>query len=192
MDAVAPSYVSPMFSYIFDELNFVNNPYLMRGPEQTGSSYNDGRLKKQNKGLFLSDLFVDVNSSSIWRCSRKIFNKDTIEYSKLHLSNTSVLSTNFSSILYSYYENADHYKSHRDSSVVTVLFWFFQEPKRFYGGDLKFDDTGEVIKVENNTMIMFPSWANHSVSEVKMNDRFLNKKLGRYCISMFLNIVHPT
>ena len=161
----------------------------MREPHLTGSGMREtGELKKNNKGIFLSEVFNEPNCSSMWRCSRKIFNGDTIEYSELHLSNRSILSTNSSSILYSYYENSDYYESHRDDSVVTVLYWFFKEPKKFYGGNLTFDDTGEVIEVTNNTMIMFPSWAHHSVSEVSMSDVNLNKKLGRYCVTQFLNI----
>jgi Rps23 Pro-64 3,4-dihydroxylase Tpa1-like proline 4-hydroxylase len=177
-------------NFIFDELNFLNNPYIFETPEQTGSSQSDNVLKKRNKGIWISDFYKNVSKSSLWRLSRKVLENNVLEYSELHFSNRAVLNTNYSDILLSYYENQDYYEPHTDASTVTVLFWFFKEPKSFEGGNLLFGDTDELIEVKNNSMIMFPSWATHSVTKIEMDEKFMNKKLGRYCLTMFLGI-HP-
>lgn len=175
---------------IFDELNFLNNPYILENPKQTGSSQDNTILKKRNKGIWISDLYKNVSKSSLWRLSRKVLENNVLEYSELHFSNRAVLNTNYSDVLLSYYENQDYYEPHTDASTVTVLFWFFKEPKRFEGGNLIFGDTDESIEVKNNSMVMFPSWATHSVTKIKMDTNVMNKKLGRYCLTMFLGI-HP-
>jgi hypothetical protein len=174
---------------IWEELTFLNDPLIMLPPEKTSSAQDpDGRLLKNNSGLFLRDFYVDPLSSPLIRFSQKIFRHYTVEFSELYPTNRNILSTRVSNFLLSYYEDSDYYAPHSDHAETTVLFWFFREPKRFQGGDLTFDDTGEVITVENNTMIMFPSWALHSVSEVKMNEEHKNQKLGRYCFTRFLKL----
>ena len=174
---------------IWNEIQFLNNDYLMNDPIHTGTATDEnGTPKKSNKGIFVSQLYKDYNYSSIWRASRKIFNGITEEFSKLHFCTRSVLSTNQSDILYSYYENGGYYAPHEDSCITTVLYWFCKKPKKFSGGNLIFNDTEEVIKFEHNTMVMFPSWAKHSVTEVIMEDEDMGKNLGRHCFTHFLNI----
>ena len=175
---------------IFDELNFLNNTLILEGPEETRSAIEDGVFQKKNKGVWIGDFYANPNKSSLWRLTRKVLDNDMLEYSQLHYSNRAVLNTNYSKKLLSYYENADYYEPHTDSASVTVLFWFFKEPKHFEGGDLILNDIGKTFEVKNNSMLVFPSWAKHSVTEVKMDEKYLNKKLGRYSITMFMHI-HP-
>jgi predicted 2-oxoglutarate/Fe(II)-dependent dioxygenase YbiX len=175
---------------IFDELNFLNNPLILEGPEETRSAIENGVAQKKNKGVWISDFYTSPEKSSLWRLTRKVLDNDMLEYSQLHYSNRAVLNTNYSKKLLSYYENADYYEPHTDSASVTVLFWFFKEPKNFEGGDLILNDIGKTFEVKNNSMLVFPSWAKHSVTEVKMDEKYLNKKLGRYSITMFMHI-HP-
>lgn len=173
-----------------DELRFLNNPNLMKAPEITGTAYSkEGVCLKRNNGVFLKDVYADLVKSSIWLATREIFSGLTEEFSKLHMCNRTVLSTNYSTVLASYYEDSDYYLPHFDSSVVTVLYWFFDEPKRFTGGNLTFSDTGETVTVKNNSVLLFPSWAKHSVDTVSMEPEDRGKKLGRYCISQFLLIL---
>ena len=84
-------------------------------------------------------------------------------------------------VLLSYYENQDYYKRHYDTALITCLTWFHKDPKKFSGGDFTFDDTNETIKYKNNSMIIFPNWADHSVSKVSGE--------GRYCVTVGLHIV---
>lgn len=175
---------------IFDELNFLNNPTILEGPEETRSAKENGVFQKKNKGVWISDFYTKPSKSSIWRLTRKILDNDILEYSNLHYSNRAVLNTNYSKTLLSYYENQDYYEPHTDSATVTVLFWFFKEPKHFEGGNLVLTDIDKTIEVKNNSMLMFPSWAKHSVTEIIMDKKYANKKLGRYSITIFMHI-HP-
>ena len=175
---------------IFDELNFLNNPLIFEGPEETRSAIDDEGIQKKNMGVWISDFYTNPHKSSLWRMTRNFMENSVDEYRNLHFSNRVIENTNFSKSLLSYYEDNDYYKPHTDQSAITILFWFFKEPKRFEGGDLFFSDTNELIKVKNNSMIMFPSWAYHSVTKIRMDEKFANKKLGRYSLTIFLNI-HP-
>ena len=172
---------------IWPELDFLNNPFLLKKPAETGSAFTgEGTLKKNNKGVFLGDVYRSFEISSVWRLSSKLEKGYIQEYSELHLANKSILSANYSSMLLSYYEDSDFYLPHRDTAIATVLYWFYREPKKFNGGDLVFTDTNEVVEVKNDRMIMFPSWATHAVTEVTMAEEFRNQKLGRYCLTQFL------
>jgi Rps23 Pro-64 3,4-dihydroxylase Tpa1-like proline 4-hydroxylase len=195
MDTIHYLYKENCFSQseldlIFDELNFLNNPLILEGPEVTGSAEKNGSFKKKNKGVWVSDFYTNPHKTSLCRLTRKVLDNYILDYSQLHYSNRAVLNTNYSKTLLSYYENADCYEPHTDSASVTVLFWFFKEPKHFDGGDLILNDIGKTFEVQNNSMLMFPSWAKHSVTEVKMDEKYLNQKLGRYSITMFMHI-HP-
>jgi hypothetical protein len=182
-------FTSEELESIWEELTFLNNPAIMLPPEKTAAAMDpEGRPLKNNSGLFLKDFYVNPLSSPLIRFSQKVFSGYTREFSTLHPTNRNILSTRRSTYLLSYYEDSDYYAPHSDHAETTALFWLFREPKRFQGGDLKFDDTCEVIPVENNCMIMFPSWALHSVSEVKMDEEHRSKKLGRYCFTQFLQL----
>lgn len=172
---------------IWDELNFLSNPVLMQPPGSTGtSSDTEGRPLKSNKGVFLEQIYKEPVVSSIWRCTKKIFSGFTSEFGNMHMANRLVLATTRSKTLVSYYENGDYYLPHLDSAVTSVLFWFYREPKEFIGGDLVFPDTGEVVKISNNTMVMFPSWAFHEVTPIQMSSESEQRRMGRYCVTLFL------
>jgi Rps23 Pro-64 3,4-dihydroxylase Tpa1-like proline 4-hydroxylase len=92
--------------------------------------------------------------------------------------------TSMDSTMISYYENNDHYHTHMDYAKMTVLIWFFKEPKRFEGGDLQLVDTKEIIEVKHNRLIMFPGFYEHAVFPVKMKEQ-LEPGLGRTTITHF-------
>ena len=109
---------------------------------------------------------------------------------KIYSSFYSILESNCPSIcstLLSYYENGDDYKKHKDASVVTILTYFFKEPKLFSGGDLILNDFGVTIEPENNMIVIIPGLYNHEVSQVVMEKDCCGKNLGRYCLSQFIN-----
>ena len=86
----------------------------------------------------------------------------------------------------SYYENSDYYKSHRDDAIVTVLNYFFKEPKRFEGGEIIFTDYDLKFQVTNEITIIFPSNIKHEVSEIYLDKKYEGKGLGRFCMNQFL------
>tara|TARA_B100000214_G_C23775290_1_gene538704 strand:- start:31 stop:588 length:558 start_codon:yes stop_codon:yes gene_type:complete len=160
---------------IFNELRFLKS--IMRGPEFTDSATIDNKILKSNKGIFFHHLYTNPSKfSPIWKlCSDKI-KKSIVEYREKHITNRNIMTINNMWVLASYYEKGDYYLPHRDQTIATALFWFNEE--KFDGGDLTFDDTNETVKYENNSMIIFPSWAKHGVNKVSHE--------GRYCVTIGL------
>ena len=89
-------------------------------------------------------------------------------------------------IMLSYYENEDYYDSHTDGAEVTMLTWFFKEPKKFTGGDLTLTDFNQTIECRNNRLVVIPSCLKHEVSPIHMKEEDRNQHYGRYCLTNFL------
>jgi len=172
---------------IFDELQFLNNSYLMQPPENTASARDHGNLIKNNKGVFLRNVYCREDASSIIRLLKDKLEQWVHEYSEVHITNLPTAGTNELWFLVSYYENADYYKPHEDATFATALFWFNKEPQKFTGGDLTFNNTDEFIEYKNNSMIIFPGWARHSVSPVLFEGG--GDREGRYCVTVGMHIV---
>ncbi len=172
---------------IFDELQFLNNPYLMQPPESTGSAFTGGNIIKKNNGVFLRNVYSREDASSIIILLKDKLGQYVHEYSKLHITNLNAAKSNELWFLVSYYENSDYYKPHEDATFATALFWFNKEPQKFTGGDLTFNNTDEVVDYKNNSMIIFPGWARHSVSPVYFDDD--GDREGRYCVTVGMHIV---
>lgn len=175
---------------VWRELDFLLDGDKLMGPEDTGAaSYSDGTPAKQNRGLFLDNLYTNRSISNILTVNRKLMKSGIMqEISKHSLLFKGLPDCNGDDTLVSYYENKDHYAQHRDIYNFTSLHWFFKEPKKFTGGDLSFHEFDVEIPCENNKMILFPSSIHHGVSEVKMEDSDVGKGLGRFCISQFFFI----
>ena len=173
---------------IWEELEFICYPQKLEPPDITGTARDNGRNLKQNRGVWLNDVYRNHLTSSILSVNRKLFNSADIIY-KNHPHwyfhhNTTAYST-----LLSYYENSDYYESHKDQAYLTCLSWFYKEPKKFSGGDLYFPDYEDyTIEYDNNKGILFPSGTKHAVTPIKMQPDDCGKKLGRFCMSQFLSI----
>jgi hypothetical protein len=88
-----------------------------------------------------------------------------------------------------YYENSDYYKGHRDIAVISMMYWIWEEPKSFTGGDIHLTDYDIEIPLKRNQLLIIPSSIKHAVKKIQMNDDI--KKLsgmGRYCIARFLKL----
>lgn len=182
-------YTEEELELIGDELIFLNHKSKLEDPESTGSAKDSSdNTLKENRGLFLDDLYRRRGISNILSVNRKLFNKEYLEaYASLNFGYKSILECNQDATLISYYENGGYYKPHRDTSMHTALTWFFEIPKRFEGGDLFFPEYDEKIEIQQNMTIIFPSFVLHSVEEVKMDEN-LNYGFGRYCMSQFITI----
>lgn len=175
---------------IHQELVFLNYDHKLGGPEETGSAIDNNIILKNNRGLFLDDLYRKREISNILNVNRKVFNKEYLEsYASLNFGYKSILECNYDSTLISYYENGGYYHSHRDTAIHTALTWFFKVPKLFEGGNLIFTEYDEVIKINHNMTIIFPSFVKHSVEEVIIEED-LPRGFGRYCMSQFMRIVN--
>ena len=88
-----------------------------------------------------------------------------------------------------YYENTDYYKAHRDISIISIMYWIWEEPKSFTGGNIHLTDYDIEIPLERNQMMIMPSSTYHAVDPIKMikqADKLSGK--GRYCIVRFLKM----
>jgi len=89
---------------------------------------------------------------------------------------------NIDTTLVNYFEDGDVYKSHRDSALISIVYWLWEEPKLFEGGDVFFPEYGIQIPIERNQLMIMPSCTLHQVSEVKMEDKTKFSGKGRYSI----------
>lgn len=107
------------------------------------------------------------------------------------------LNNSYHNILISYYGDGGYYKPHVDDSYVTACTYFFEEPKKFSGGNflLKHRIRGETfnpnnfdiqLEVENNMTVIFPGHYLHQAKKVEMKRSDLG--YGRYCISQFFKV----
>lgn len=183
-------YSEEELNLIWEELNFLCRKdvlYLGSDPKSGGASNEFGNPLKNNYSIFLDDLFsYDRKFSNILTVNRKLFKC----WSDIISQNTHWFFQNFECFvdytLLSYYENQNHYKFHRDNASITCLSWFYKKPKKFEGGDLFFENESK-IELLNNRTVLFPSMMLHSVDHVIMDEKDLNKKLGRFCITQFLH-----
>jgi Rps23 Pro-64 3,4-dihydroxylase Tpa1-like proline 4-hydroxylase len=170
---------------IYQELDFLVDK--LQEPGKTGSALIDGK-EKNNKGLFLNDVFSDINFSNIVKTNRKIFNKEIREkLFECHYAYRLFNNTNQDNTLISYYDNGGSYFSHYDDTVITVITWFFKTPKNFIGGEFKFTDFNLDIEVKNNRSVIFFSSYMHEVSEVSILDLSVPAS-GRFTVTDFLYI----
>jgi hypothetical protein len=174
---------------IWQELDFLNCPNKLQLPEKTGTALNEENIPiKKNKGLFLDEIYSKREISNILTLNRKLFNSEIKDaFSELSFGYQSIKCTNSDSTLISYYENADYYRPHRDIALYTAVTWFFQEPKAFIGGDFYFSDYNMKIEIQNNMMILFPSFVEHSVDEIILKNKSLSG-YGRYAMTQFIYI----
>ena len=168
---------------IWEELLFLNKPGKMHSPEMTG----DPAASKNKKAIFLDRLYTDRNCSNILNVNRKIFTLiDHIE--DMNISNYLKYS-DFDETMVSYYEDGAYYDSHYDQFVISAITTFWEEPKKFSGGDLVFTDFDYLPKMKNNTIIIFPSYVFHKVTPISL--RYNDGKSGRYTINQFYSIRQP-
>ena len=173
---------------IWQELNFLTYRHKLLGPEKTNSATKNGKLLKKNSAIFLEDVYHDKQISNILAIMNKTLEQKEIDFMVNHNTIFSYLNLyNNKSTLLSYYEDGDYYEPHPDVCTITILSYFFEEPKQFEGGNLTFTDFDLTLEIHNNMVVYFPSCYNHMVDKIEMkSDKKgveFNKK-GRYCIKI--------
>lgn len=154
-------------------------------PSKTGSAKTkNGKLKKQNNGIFLSKIYTPdfalhspISSSldSIFKMARG--RRYTALSQMNYLKN--IVGYN---VLLSAYKNEDYYESHQDTSVLTILFWFGDSGNK--GGDLLFTDFDHTVPFASNRALVFPSYYEHEVTKIETD----KQGYVRYSASAFLCI----
>lgn len=176
---------------IWQEFDFLTYQDKLADPYQTNAAKDQfGNVKKQNRGLFLDEIYTNRSYSNILKITRKLWNPDFLkEIESKNFIFRYLRNSNMDSTLLSYYEDSDYYLPHHDTAVITAVTNFYKEPKAFTGGDLFIENESFKIPLENNRLILFPSIALHSVTPVVFDPetpRF--KGLGRYTLSQFAAI----
>ena len=140
---------------IFNEIEFFANKF--QSADQTGSASDiNGNLKKNNKGIFLDNVYSDRSFSNILNINRCLFNNEVkSNLSKCHYAYDLLGISNFDKTLVSYYDDGSNYFSHRDTSVISIITWLYKQPKNFSGGNFKFTDYNLDVELKNNRTIIF-------------------------------------
>lgn len=157
-------------------------------PDKSNSAVSDGIIQKKNKAVFPQELdylkehkFLNTMSVKLFR---GLYALDQEGYFAKDSVYRSACFTNWDNHLISYYENNDGYTAHKDSSLITLLFWMYKEPKQFRGGELYLPQIETTIPCDYNTGIIFPSYMLHEVKPVIMEEQSA-KNSGRICYTIF-------
>lgn len=166
---------------IWQELNFLNKNGKLLPPTETG----DQNSAPNKLGVFLDRLYKNNrNFSNILNVNRKIFKIKNLLYDNPFSRHLNIVDYDLTMI--SYYEDQSYYLPHHDSYTISAVTTFWKTPKLFSGGELKFTNYNYVPEMGHNTMILFPSYEIHEVSEIVMeNNDGVN---GRYTINQFFAI----
>lgn len=176
---------------IWKELDFFTNNNMVKTSIDNVAINELGNLKGKSFRIYPMDIYNPnfyksshiLNSTDKQKVEnfRKLIKKTFKKNNLYRLWETTNLDTTF----VSYYENENFYDEHFDIAAFTCLVWLYKEPKKFNGGDFFLTTLDERIKSKNNRLIFFPSWYNHKVSTIKMNDTVKELGYGRYTISTF-------
>lgn len=179
---------------LWKEFLFLDETKL-KNPDETGaarmfdSDGNTVQKLKHVKGIVVDTVYSDRNISNILTHNRIFFSEEFTNAAEecnifFRYLNTSTIDT---TILH-YYENSDFYDLHFDSATLTIVSWFYKEPKSFKGGEFIFED-GTTIKCTNNRSVIFPSILKHSVSPIEINADKIGNNYGRYSMTQFIGCV---
>ena len=181
---------------IWEELDFYTKPGKLLNAEHFG-----GVVEKTNsKALFLDDIYKDLSNengpnyrklSNILEVTRKVFVSGILnEFAVLHPCCSIVNDCNWDTTKVRYYHDNEYYRPHTDSKMPFLAFsYFYKEPKRFEGGDLIFPKYNYSFECSNNSVIIFPGWVEHGVSQVSIEDSDYYDGNGRYAITSFFGIM---
>jgi Rps23 Pro-64 3,4-dihydroxylase Tpa1-like proline 4-hydroxylase len=170
---------------IMQELKFLSKGAKLKSPEETQTALDAfGQALKKNKGVFVDSVYADRSMSDILRLNRKLFGVKAIGVSPCFKG---LQQCDVDYTLVSYYEDQDFYKAHTDKTVLTALTYFYEEPKKFSGGDLYLPEYDITLECVHNRLYVLIGSVLHQVTPIKMEEQYSGKGLGRFCMSQFLN-----
>ena len=170
---------------IWEELNFYTKPDKLLDAKDFG-----GVVGKTNShALALDSLYPKKRRSisNILTVNRKLFEPEVLEsFAKVDDCCSIATECNYDVTKVRYYHDKEYYGPHIDSAFQFLAFsYFYKEPKKFSGGELYFPKYDYNYSCENNSIIIFPSWVEHGVTEVNIDNSDYYDGYGRYCISSF-------
>ena len=175
---------------IWEELNFYTKPNKLFEAKDFG-----GLVEKTNShAIILDSLYLSKfrSISNILTVNRKMFDPDIMEsFASIHDCCAIARKCNNDMTKVRYYHNGEYYKPHTDLAYQFLSFsYFYKEPKKFSGGDLFFPKHDYEYPCNNNSMIIFPGWVEHGVTEVSIDNSDYYDGQGRYCISNFFGHIN--
>lgn len=168
-------------SDIYTELSWMLP--ILEKPEKTGAVPKDGEYKKDNMGVFFSEIYTPkyASASPTSRLCEEIIKEcQSIKFDPKSAFNHFTVMDGFSP-LFSAYRNGDYYEPHRDVCNITMLIWVGEH--NFTGGDLYFPDFDFLVPFEPNTGLIFPSHYLHEVTKVETE----HEGYVRFVVSAFIN-----
>jgi len=178
-------YTDEELDLIWEELNFYTKPNKLFDVEE----YLGVVGFTKAKAIALDNVFTGKTRvlSNILTVSRKVFDNQILQpFSEIHDCCSLAKLANYDITKVRYYHNGDYYKPHTDTFFEFLAFsYFYKEPKKFLGGDLIFPKYDYEFSCDHNSLIMFPSWVEHGVSEVSIKDSDYYDGYGRYAITHF-------
>lgn len=189
-------YTSQEYEAIFNECRFIVDYGRDPSDQHAGSAKSpNGTLLKNNRSIFIDDLFREWNKSVINSLSYKKYNEEFInQLVTIDPIYSALFDTNQHSCLVSYYEDSGYYKPHYDTAAFTLLTWVYDDPKSFTGGDLYLRPHRDKSIIEanieciSNRAVIFPSYMLHEVTQINMESQYRNQKKGRFTISQFSHL----
>jgi hypothetical protein len=172
-------YTGEELATVKDEVIKLSN--FLRPPELTGAAVNhDGSSKKQNLGVFITDVYKHGGMSAIFNARKKLFAPDIIE----DILNKNIVfsylpRTNSDNTLIQFYKNGDYYKSHWDVCLYSFITAFLVNEKKYTGGKLRFSQYDYELDLQHNHSIFFPSYVEHEVTKLNVkSDNLLDSRIS--------------
>ena len=169
------------------EAMYINSLGILSEGDNSGGATENGELLKKNKAVFLEKIYASEPrlSGMIRSVNEKLSDSDLIDKMiEIHPYYSNLINQN-GSILLNYYDKSDAYKAHRDTCYITILTWFYQQPKAFEGGDFIIENDFKIDCKIGRTVFM-PSYLLHEVTPVTMPKIEQEKGLGRYSLTLFI------
>ena len=164
---------------IWEELNFYTKPDKLLEAKDFG-----GVVGKTNSHAIVLDTLYNNkfrSISNILTVNRKLFEPEVLEsFAKVDDCCSIATECNYDVTKVRYYHDKEYYDPHIDSAFQFLAFsYFYKEPKKFNGGELYFPKYDYNYSCENNSMIIFPSWVEHGVTEVSIDNSYYYEGYGR-------------
>lgn len=153
--------------------NHLNKTLKPRLVEHTGAAQDSfGTRRKKNMGKFI---YENTDPTAIHGNTIKEYIKRNIKEDNPFCSR--LMNMDIFGRLVSYYKKDDYYRPHKDDAIVTCIYYLWDEPKTFEGGDLYFGDFK--VPIRNNSMLFFYSDTEHAVSTLTNGE-------GRWAVTYFM------
>jgi hypothetical protein len=170
---------------------FTTNPYeWFTNPDKNGGAKDEkGNNLKNNYAVCVDEWYTQTGRTfcPLFKINRKLWDKKfNAVLEKEHYIFKNVMSVNADTTFLNYYEDSNFYDYHTDKATITALTIFYQEPKRFEGGELLFESE-LTVPCENNSLVIFPSILKHRAETIKMKTK--EKLCGRFSMTQFLRFI---